>query len=231
MMCDIKETVLEVVHAVFPLTLAIVLLMVIFVGTNLTQLASFLTSALLVTLGMIFFLLGVKIGILPMGEAIGADLPKHNSLAFIAIVVFLLSFLTTIAEPDVRVLSNMVNLVSQGSIDNNVMIISIAFGVGFFVVASIFRIIYGISIKYLFATGYLIIFLLSFFVPDEYLAISFDAGGVTTGSITVPVIMAIGIGIAAVLQKKSELSDGFGLMGLASIGPVISVMLLGVLSS
>lgn len=231
MLGDIKETVVEVVQAVFPLALAILLLILIFIGINSNQLASFLTGTLLITLGMIFFLLGVKIGILPMGEAIGADLPKHNSLSFIAIVVFLLSFLTTIAEPDVRVLSNMVNLVSQGSIDNNVMIISIAFGVGFFVVASVFRIIFGISIKYLFAAGYLIILALSFFVPDEYLAIAFDAGGVTTGSITVPVIMAVGIGIVAVLQKKSELSDGFGIMGFASIGPVISVMLLGVLSS
>lgn len=180
---------------------------------------------------MIFFLVGVKIGILPMGEAIGADLPKHNSLAFIAIVVFLLSFLTTIAEPDVRVLSNMVNLVSQGSIDSNMIIISIAFGVGLFVVISIFRTIYGIPIRYLFAAGYLIILALSFFVPSEYLAIAFDAGGVTTGSITVPVIMALGIGIVAVLQKKSELSDNFGIMGLASMGPVVIVMLLGVLSS
>jgi hypothetical protein len=97
-------------------------------------------------------------------------------------------------------------------------------------VASILRIIYGIPIKYFFATGYLIIIVLSFFVPSEYLAISFDSGGVTTGPMTVPVIMALGIGTASVLQQKSEL-DGFGLIGFASIGPIISVMLLGVLSS
>jgi hypothetical protein len=229
MMRDIKEIFLEVVQAILPLTLAVVLIMLIFVGANRDLLISFLIGVIEVTAGMTLFLLGVKLGMLPIGEAIGANLPKHSSMAFIAVVVFLLSFLTTLAEPDVRVLSNMIDLVSQDSIDSNILIISIAFGVGFLVITSILRIIYGIPIKYFFATGYLIIISLSFFVPDEYLAISFDAGGVTTGPMTVPVIMALGIGTASVLQQKSEL-DGFGLIGFASIGPILSVMLLGVLS-
>jgi hypothetical protein len=229
MMRDIKETFLEVVQAILPLTLAVVLIILIFIGTNRDLLISFLAGVIQVTAGMTLFLLGVKMGMLPIGEAIGANLPKHSSLAFIAVVVFLLSFLTTMAEPDVRVLSNMIDSVSQDSIDSNTLIISIAFGVGFLVIASIFRIIYGVPIKYFFAIGYLIIISLSFFVPGEYLAISFDAGGVTTGPMTVPVIMALGIGTASVLQQKSEL-DGFGLIGFASIGPILSVMLLGVLS-
>jgi hypothetical protein len=229
-MRDVKEIFLEVVQAVLPLTLAVTLLMLIFIGVNLDFFISFLTSVVQVILGITFFLLGVKLGMLPMGEAIGADLPKHNSIVFIAVIVFLLSFLTTMAEPDVRVLSNMIDSTSQNNINSGAMIISIALGVGFLVVASILRIIYGIPIKYFFATGYLIIIVLSFFVPSEYLAISFDSGGVTTGPMTVPVIMALGIGTASVLQQKSEL-DGFGLIGFASIGPIISVMLLGVLSS
>lgn len=229
-MQDIKETFREVIQAVLPLTLAVVLIMLVFIGANLDFFISFLISVMQVTLGITLFLLGVKLGMLPMGEAIGADLPKHNSLAFIVVIVFLLSFLTTMAEPDVRVLSNMIDSTSQDSIDSNVLIVSIAFGVGFLVVASILRIIYGTPIKYFFAIGYLIIIFLSFFVPSEYLAISFDSGGVTTGPMTVPVIMALGIGTASVLQQKSEL-DGFGLIGFASIGPILSVMLLGVLSS
>ena len=228
---DVKEIALEVLQAVFPITLAVVIILLVFTGTNLSQLISFLISALLVTLGMFFFLIGVKVGMLPIGEAIGADLPKNNSLAFIAIVVFLLSFLTTIAEPDVRVLSSIIDLVSQGTINGSTLTISIALGVGFFMVISVLRIIYGTPIKYLFAISYVIIIVLSFFVPTEYQAISFDAGSVTTGPITVPVIMAIGIGTASVLQDKSELSDGFGLMGLASIGPILSIMILGVLKS
>ncbi|AKB76948.1 Membrane spanning protein [Methanosarcina horonobensis HB-1 = JCM 15518] len=231
MMRDFKETFLEVIQAVLPLTLAVIVIMLVFTGSNPVHFVSFLSGTVLVIMGMTFFLMGVKLGMLPIGEAIGADLPKHGSLIFIAVVAFLLSFLTTIAEPDVRVLSSMIDSVSEDSIDRNLLLISIAFGVGFFVTASILRIVYGVSIKHLFAISYLIIILLSFFTPSEYLAISFDAGGVTTGPMTVPVIMALGIGTASVLQERSQLSEGFGLIGFASIGPILSIMLLGVLSS
>ncbi|WP_269848452.1 DUF1538 family protein [Methanosarcina horonobensis] len=137
--------------------------MLVFTGSNPVHFVSFLSGTVLVIMGMTFFLMGVKLGMLPIGEAIGADLPKHGSLIFIAVVAFLLSFLTTIAEPDVRVLSSMIDSVSEDSIDRNLLLISIAFGVGFFVTASILRIVYGVSIKHLFAISYLIIILLSFF--------------------------------------------------------------------
>lgn len=230
MMSDIKETFLEVIQAMIPLTLAIVLLMLVFVGTSLPDLISFLIATVLTVVGMTFFLTGVKLSMLPIGEAIGADLPKHNSVAFIILVVFLLSFLTTMAEPNVKVLSNMVDSALQGSLDTNLLIISIAFGVGFLMAISILRIVYGVSIRYLFTAGYLVILVLSFFVLTDYLAISFDAGSVTTGAMIVPVLMGLGIGIASVLQDRSEL-DGFGLIGLATMGPIMSLMLLGVLSS
>lgn len=230
MMRDIKEIFQEVVQAVFPLTLAVVLLMLIFVGISFDDLISFLIATVLTIIGMTFFLTGVKLSMLPIGEAIGADLPKHNSLAFIALVVFFLSFLTTMAEPNVKVLSNMVDSALQGSLDTDLLIFSIAFGVGFLMAISILRIIYGVSIRYLFTAGYSIILGLSFFVLTDYLAISFDAGSVTTGAMIVPVLMGLGIGMAAVLQDRSEL-DGFGLIGLATMGPIMSLLLLGVLSS
>ncbi|HII92102.1 MAG TPA: DUF1538 domain-containing protein [Methanosarcina sp.] len=230
MMGDIRETFLEVTQAIIPLTLTIVLLMLVFVGTSLPELISFLIATVLTVVGMTFFLTGVKLSMLPIGEAIGADLPKHNSMAFIALVVFLLSFLTTVAEPNVKVLSNMVDSALQGSLDTNLLVVSIAFGVGFLMAISILRIVYGVSIRYLFTAGYSIILVLSFFVLTDYLAISFDAGSVTTGAMIVPVLMGLGIGIASVLQNRSEL-DGFGLIGLATMGPIMSLMLLGVLSS
>ncbi|MDQ1253452.1 MAG: hypothetical protein QG646_2619 [Euryarchaeota archaeon] len=231
MMRDFKETFLEVIQAVLPLTLAVVVIMLVFLGSNLGHMTSFLTGTILVIVGMTFFLMGVKLGMLPMGEAIGSNLPNHGSLIFIAVAAFLLSFLTTVAEPDVRVLSSMIDSVSKDTIDRNLLIVSIAFGVGFFVTFSILRIIYGIPIKYLFAISYLVIIILSFFTPPEFRAIAFDAGGVTTGPMTVPVIMALGIGTASVLQERSQLSEGFGLIGFASIGPILSLMILGVLSS
>ncbi|HII79114.1 MAG TPA: DUF1538 domain-containing protein [Methanosarcina sp.] len=225
MMRDIKQTFLEVVQAIFPLALVVMLLMLVFVGVSLSDLISFFIYTVLATFGMAFFLTGVKMSMLPIGEAIGADLPKHNSLVFIALIVFLLSFFVTVAEPNVNVLIGLIDSTLQGSMDSNLLIISIAFGVGFLMVISILRIVLGTPIKYLFAASYSIILILSLFIPADYLAITFDAGSVTTGAMIIPVIMGLGIGIASVLQDRSEL-DGFGLIGLASIGPILSLMLL-----
>lgn len=230
MMRDIRETFKEVVQAIFPLTLAVVVLMLVFVGTALDDLISFLMATVLTVVGMTFFLTGVKLSMLPIGEAIGGDLPKHNSLAFIALAVFLLSSFVAVAEPNVSVLIGMIDSALQGNIDSNLLLLSIAGGVGLLMVISILRIVYGTPIKYLFAAIFSIILVLSFFVPADYLAIAFDSGSVTTGAMIVPVLMGLGIGIASVLQDRSEL-DGFGLVGLATTGPILSLMLMGVLSS
>jgi hypothetical protein len=105
----------------------------------------------------------------------------------------------------------------------------IAIGVGIFIVFSILRILLGVSIKWMLAIGYISVIALSFFTPAEFLAISFDAGGVTTGPMTVPVILSLGTGITSVLSDRNSISDSFGLIGLASIGPIMTMMLLGVL--
>ena len=231
MMRDIKQTFLEVVQAIFPLTLAVILLMLVFVGVSLKDLIPFLFYTVLATLGMAFFLTAVKMSMLPIGDAIGAELPKHNSLIFIAVIVFLLSFFVAVAEPNVSVLIGLIDSTLLGGIDNNLLILSIAFGVGFLMVISVMRIILGTHIRYLFAAIYSIILILSFFIPSDYLAIAYDAGSVTTGAMIIPVLMGLGIGMASVLQDRSEL-DGFGLIGLATTGPILSLMLLlGVLFS
>ncbi|MFP4655204.1 MAG: DUF1538 domain-containing protein [Methanohalobium sp.] len=222
-----KENMMEVLQATLPIIVSVLFFILVFVGPDLELILPFLSSAVMVILGMGLFLMGVKLGMLPMGESIGSELPKHGSLLFIIVITFILAFLVTIAEPDVRVLSSMFAMVSEG-VSRTTLIISIALGLGSFVVISMLRIAYGIPIKYLFTVGYLFVIILSFFTPPEFLAISFDAGGVTTGPLAVPVILALGIGIASMLGGKSELSDGFGLIGLASIGPIITVMLMGV---
>ena len=230
MIQDFKETYKEVLQAVLPLAIAVMLIILLFMGMDLDLVITFLKGAIFVIFGMGLFLMGVKLGMLPLGEAIGADLPKHGSVIFIAIIGFLLSFMATVAEPDVRVLSTMIGSVSDNGIQRNTLIISISLGVGFFVAASMLRIIYGIPLKHMLFVGYLIVVLLAFFTPVEYLAISFDSGGVTTGPVTVPVILALGIGISSVLRGKSKLSESYGLIGLASLGPILSLMILGILS-
>ncbi len=230
MIQDFKETYKEVLQAVLPLAIAVMLIILLFMGMDLDLVITFLKGAIFVIFGMGLFLMGVKLGMLPLGEAIGADLPKHGSVIFIAIIGFLLSFMATVAEPDVRVLSTMIESVSDNSIPRDMLIFSIALGVGFFVSASLLRIIYGVPLKHMLFVGYLIVVLLAFFTPIDYLAISYDSGGVTTGPVTVPVILALGIGISSVLRGKSELSESYGLIGLASLGPILSLMILGILS-
>lgn len=224
-----KEDLLEVFQAVVPITLVVVLLQVSIVWMPVVTFIRFLIGALMVMLGLLLFLRGVKTGLLPIGEIIGAELPKRGSLSFILIVAFLLGLVVTIAEPDVRVLAHQVDLVSDGRIEKNILILTVALGVAIFVCLAMLRIILGVPIAWLFGGGYLAILVCSFFTAPDFVPISFDAGGVTTGPVTVPFILALGIGTASVLGGRSSISDGFGLVGLASIGPVLGVMILGMI--
>lgn len=231
MLQGIREAVIEVLRAVLPIIIVIVILEVGVLGTPPSALLHFLLGSGMVVLGIALFLSGVKAGLLPIGEAIGAELPARGSLALVVAGAFLFGFLATIAEPDVRVLAGMVDTVSRGGIPEEPLIIVIAVGVGFFVAVAVLRIIFGVPIAYLFAAGYGSILLLALFTPPDFLAIAFDAGGVTTGPLTVPVILALGIGVSAVLAGRSALADGFGLIGLASLGPILGVMVMGVIYS
>jgi len=134
-----------------------------------------------------------------------------------------------VAEPDVRVLAHQVDIASRGAIESNILILAVALGVGFFVSIAILRILLGIPIFYFLTAGYVMVVALSFFTPPDFVAISFDAGGVTTGPMAVPFILALGVGATSVLGGKSTVADTFGLIGLASIGPVLGVMILGVI--
>ncbi len=223
-----KESLAEVLWAIAPITLLVVILQVSFIHMPAIVLARFLVGALLVALGLFFFLQGVKIGLLPMGEMMGAELPKRAGLPVILGTAFLLGFLVTVAEPDVRVLAHQVDLVSGGQLDKNLLIFTVALGIGIFVCLAILRIVLGIPIAYLLGFGYLAVLVLSFLTPQDFVPVAFDAGGVTTGPITVPFILALGVGTASVLGERSAIADAFGLVGLASIGPVLGVMLLGV---
>lgn len=231
MMQDIRESVSEVLRAVLPIILVIVILEAGVLKAPPSALLQFLLGSGMVVLGIALFLSGVKAGLLPVGEAIGSELSARGSLALVVAGAFLLGFLATVAEPDVRVLAGMVDIVSQGGIPQEPLIVVIAVGVGFFVAVAVLRIIFGVPLAYLFAAGYGTVIILAPFTPQDFLAIAFDAGGVTTGPLTVPVILALGVGVSAVLAGRSALADGFGLIGLASLGPILGVMVMGVVYS
>ena len=228
---DFKETTIEVFKAVAPIVIVIIITEIFLLGISAAALAEFVIGALMVIVGFAFFLSGVKIGLLPMGEAIGSQLPKSGSVILIIGIAFMFGFFATIAEPDVQVLTGMIDIASGGEIGRGLLLGVIGIGVGFFVATAMLRIILGIPIAYLLAAGYALVIVLAPRVPPDFLAISFDAGGVTTGPLTVPFILALGIGVSSVLGGRSQLSDGFGLIGLASIGPILGVMAMGAIAA
>jgi len=229
MLNNLKDNFKEVLQATLPIILVVLVLLFVLVPAPLVLVSQFLIGACFVIAGMTLFLFGVRMGLLPMGEAVGAYLPRRNSLWFAMGIAFVIAFAGTIAEPDVIVLTQQVNDASGGTISRDLLVYVIAIGVGFFVAVAMLRIVYGFSMRYLLAGSYAVVLALSFFTPANFVPVAFDSGGVTTGPMTVPLILSLGIGFSSVLVRRSAISDGFGLIGLASVGPIIGVMVMGIL--
>lgn len=225
----LREKLGEVLRAVAPLIGVVVLLQLALLDTPLPALLQFLVGAVLVVGGMLLLFAGLDLGVLPMGRYIGAELPRKGSIALILAVAFALGFATTIAEPDVLVLAQQVNSASQGAIAGPAVLYVIAIGLAVFVAVAMARVVTGFPMSYLLATAYAVMLALSFVTPPGFVALAYDAGSVTTGVLTAPVVIALAIGLSSVLAGRSAVSDGFGLLGFASIGPIIAVMIMGML--
>ena len=187
-------------------------------------LMSFTIGSILLILGMGFFTLGAETAMTPIGESLGSHLTKTKNILLIVLTSFVVGIIITVSEPDLQVLANQVP-----TIPNGILIGTVSIGVGIFLVMAFLRMLLKIRLAYLFIFFYGIIFLLTRFVNPEYLAVAFDSGGVTTGPMTVPFIMAFGIGIASIRTDKDSTNDTFGLVGLSSIGPILSVLILGMI--
>ena len=229
MLQQIREEVVGVFQAVLPIILIIVILEVAVLRAAPSDILLFLLGSGMVVLGIALFLSGVKAGLLPIGDAIGSELPARGSLSLVIAGTFFFGLLTIIAEPNIRILTGMLDTASGGGIPSGSLILVIAVSVGFIVTMGVLRIIFGFPLAYLFAAGYGMVILLAPFTPPDLLAVAVDAGGVTTGLLVIPVILALGTGVSSVLAGRSALTDGFGLVGLAALGPVIGVMLVGVI--
>ncbi len=227
-MQSIKQTVKEVVIAVTPITLVVIILQMTLMKVPLETLLQFLVGVLLVSSGLIIFLLGVQIGLLPMGEQMGEALAKTGKLSIIVLFGFALGLVAAIAEPNLRILAVQMDFVSEGTIPKNLLIYSIALGVAFSVALAMLRLVLKLSLTRILIIGYALIFALALVAPPKYFPISFDAGGMTTGPLLIPFVLALGVGVASVLRGGDTTSEGFGLVGLAYIGPVLAVLLLGV---
>ncbi|MDR1765328.1 MAG: DUF1538 domain-containing protein [Lachnospiraceae bacterium] len=183
---------------------------------------SFLVGGALLVTGMGLFNLGAQTAMVPIGERIGTYITKSRSLPLIVIVSFLIGVFITTSEPDLQVLAAQIP-----SVPNSVVVLSVALGVGLFLVVSLLRTLFRIAIVHVLIVCYVIVFVLSVFVPTQSLAIAFDAGGVTTGPMTVPFIMSLGIGVASIRNDRHATNDSFGLVGISSVGPILTVMILG----
>ena len=214
----------EVIISVLPIGLLALVLSVFLGVMDASELAAFLLSCFLVIIGLTLFLTGVDVGLIPMGNRIGAALTKSRSLAVMLLASILLGFIITVPEPDVQVLASQVVGVNP-SIPMNVLVFAIAAGVGLFFALSIARTVLGWSMKRVVFICYIIIFAIAAFNQDFFVSVAFDSGGATTGPLSVPFIMALGMGVAAL--RKHDAEAEFGYVAFASIGPVIAVLILG----
>ena len=219
----------EALVSVLPVTLIVVLLnFTPLVDFSSKEIVVFIISAVLLIIGIGLFNLGADIAMTPMGEHVGSGLTKSKNIILLVSVCFMLGLLITIAEPDLSVLAHQVEQVMNSTL----LIVSVGLGVGIFLVIGILKIIFKRQLASLLMFFYMLLFALTTFViingNQQLLALAFDSGGVTTGPITVPFIMALGVGIASTVGGKRANENSFGLIALCSVGPILAVMLLGI---
>ena len=220
----LKEKIHESFSSVIPITLIVLLLSTTAAPMNLETLMLFLTGAVLLVIGMGFFTLGADMAMMPIGQQAGEQLTRTKKLWLIIACCFVVGIVITVAEPDLQVLARQ-----TPAVPDLVLILTVAVGVGLFLVLAFLRILFRWNLSTLLLLFYSLIFVLAFWVPDSFLAVAFDSGGVTTGPITVPFIMALGLGLTAVRSDNDAEDDSFGLVALCSIGPILSVLILGLL--
>ena len=214
----------EAFASVLPITAIVLILSVTVAPMPTDTLLSFLVGAALLIVGMGFFTLGADVAMQPIGERVGAQMTKSRRLFVVILVSFLMGVIITVSEPDLQVLAQQVP-----GIPNAVLIGAVAVGVGAFLVLALLRILFRIPLNRLLIVSYAAVFVLAFFIPEDFLAIAFDSGGVTTGPMTVPFIMALGVGVASIRSDENASQDSFGLVALCSVGPILAVMVLSLI--
>jgi hypothetical protein len=220
----LKEKIMEAFSSVLPITAIVLIVSVVLVPMPAGTILMFLVGAALLIIGMGFFTLGADMAMMPMGEGIGVQLTRSSNLFLVLFVSFVMGLIITIAEPDLQVLARQVP-----SVPSMVLIITVGAGVGLFLLISVLRILLKIRLSALLVIFYLGVFILACLpvTSSSFIPVAFDSGGVTTGPITVPFILAMGIGVASIRSDKNSQDDSFGLIALCSIGPILAVLILG----
>ena len=218
----VQEKIKESALSVLPILLIVGLLCLSVSPVSPDLLLSFFLGSILIIVGMGIFTLGAETSMTPIGNRIGTSLTKSRNLPLILLVSLVLGFSITIAEPDLQVLAETVP-----HINNTVLLVTVGLGVGFFLAVCMLRIIRGIRLRWLLLLFYGVVFVLAALADSDFLSVAFDSGGVTTGPMTVPFILALGVGVSNIRSDRKAEADSFGLVALCSIGPILAVLVLG----
>ena len=226
----LKDKIIESLTSILPIALIIIVLSMTFTPLNSGTFVLFMVGVVLLILGLGCFTLGADMSMLVIGEKIGSSMTHSRKIWLIALLSFVIGIIVTIAEPDLQILAEQVPAVAEKvpQLGNYLLIITVAVGVGIFLTIAMLRIVLRIRLSVLLIIFYVAAFILSIFVAEDFWAVSFDSGGVTTGPMTVPFIMSLGVGVASIRSDKSGQDDSFGLVALSSVGPIVAVLVLGV---
>ncbi len=222
------EVISEVLTAMSPILVLFLLFLLVFKLPK-KMLLTLLQGVIFAFLGLTLFLQGVHVGFLPVGNEMGAIIGGMSHRWILIPLGFILGFVATLAEPAVRILCNQVEKTSSGSIRSNTILFTLCLAVGIFIAIGMTRVVYGIPFYFIIIPGYLLAIILMIFSKPSFTAIAFDSGGVATGPMTVTFIMAMAVGAADIMEGRDAVVDGFGLIALVALAPIIMVMLLGFL--
>lgn len=219
----LKEKIKESLSAVLPISAIVLMISIFLVPMETGTVTMFMAGAVMLIIGMGFFQLGAEMSMSPLGEGIGIQLSKSKRIILIIAAVLAMGFMITIAEPDLAVLASQVP-----AIPNQTLIWTVAIGVALCLMLAVLRVLFRFKLSTMLMILYGIVILLAFITPDNFRAVAFDAGGATTGPISVPFILAVGVGLSAARSDKNAGDDSFGLVAISSTGPILAVMLLGI---
>ncbi len=223
-----------------PMLAVIVIFQFLVIKQPIPDLANLISGTLLIVLGLTLFIQGLEQSLFPIGESMAQSFAQKGSLFWLLCFAFCLGFSTTIAEPALIAIANMAAKIAytEGLLENSSITalqyalglrVTVALSVGLAILLGVLRIIHGWKLHHLIIYGYLAIIIITPFAPKHIIGIAYDTGGVTTSTITVPLVTALGIGLAKAIKGRNPVTDGFGLIAFASLTPIIFVMLYGML--
>ncbi len=225
----LTEKAKEVLYSVLPITVIVIILHFTIAPVGNLVMWRFLMGAFLVTAGLTVFLVGVDIGITPIGQIMGKAIAKTNKLLMVIAGGLILGFFVSIAEPDLHILADQVAAVTSGAISKTSIEVAVSVGIAVMMTIGLLRIVFSVPLYKVLAVCYFTVLALALFSSQEFLAISFDASGATTGAMTVPFILALAVGVSAIEKdSKGSEKDSFGLVAIASVGAILSVMVMSV---